>query len=71
MDDSALQQRLDVIERRQMFTLSLLVVAYVLGGAWFLVDGVDVVSAWAAGFGLLALAVLASVVGIYRRRRAR
>jgi hypothetical protein len=68
MDDSALQQRLDVIERRQALTLSLIVVAYVLGGAWFLVDGVDAVSAWAAGFGLIALAVLASMAGIYRRR---
>lgn len=70
MDDSVLQQRLDAIERRQTLVLSLLVAGYVLGGAWVLVAELDAVSAWSTGVGLVVLAVVASVVGVYRRRQA-
>lgn len=70
MDDAALQPRLDAIERRQFYVLSLLVGGYVFAGTWFLVETVPAVTVWDAGFGLISLAVLASMVGIYRRRQA-
>ena len=70
MDESALQPRLDAIERRQSYILLLLVAGYVFAGTWFLVDMVPAVTVWNAGFGLIILAVLASIVKIYRRRQA-
>ncbi|MFT4889240.1 MAG: hypothetical protein ACI9YT_000149 [Halobacteriales archaeon] len=69
MDESALQHRLDVIERRQVLIVSLVVVAYVLAALWFLVAEVEAVSGWTAGIGATILAVLAAVVGMYRRRQ--
>ena len=70
MDESALQPRLDAIERRQSYLLLLLVGGYVFAGTWLLVDTVPAVTVWNAGFGLLTLAALASLVEIYRRRQA-
>jgi hypothetical protein len=70
MDESALQPRLDTIERRQSYILFLLVAGYVCLGIWFLVDTVPAVTVWNAAFGLVILSVLTSLVGIYRRRQA-
>lgn len=70
MDESALQPRLDAIERRQSYILLLLVGGYVFAGTWLLVDTVPAVTVWNAVFGLVILAVLASILGIYRRRQA-
>lgn len=70
MDESALQPRLDAIERRQSYILLLLVGGYVVAGAWLLIDTVPAVTVWNAVFGLVILAVLASILGIYRRRKA-
>lgn len=71
MDDSALQDRLDAIERRQSITLALLAGLYLLGGLWLLVRGVDAITAWHAGVAAVVLALGALAAGIYRRRRAR
>ena len=70
MDESALQPRLDAIERRQSYILLLLVGGYVFAGTWLLIDTVPAVTVWNAVFGLVILAVLASILGIYRRRQA-
>jgi hypothetical protein len=70
MDESALQHRLAAIERRQSLALSLLVGVYVLGGTWILVEEVAAVTVWTAGVALVVLAVLGSMIGMYRRRRA-
>jgi hypothetical protein len=71
MDESALQPRLASIERRQSYILSLLVGGYVIGATWLLVDTVPAVTVWNAGFGLVVLAIFASMVGIFRRRQTR
>lgn len=71
MDGSALQPRLDAIERRQSHILLLLMGGYVIAGTWLLVDTIPAVTVFNAGFGLIILAILASIVGIYRRRQAR
>jgi hypothetical protein len=68
MDDPALQSRLDTIARRQSYVLGLLVAGYLIAGAWLLVATVPSVTVWTAGFGVVVLAVLASTVGVYRRR---
>jgi len=70
MDESALQSRLDAIERRQSLVLWLLVAGYVLAASWVLVDSVDAVTVYHAAIALSALAGLATVVGISRRRQA-
>jgi hypothetical protein len=70
MDESVLHPRLDAIERRQSYILSLLVGGYVFAGTWLLVNTFPAVTVWNAGIGLVTLALLASVVGIYRRRQA-
>jgi hypothetical protein len=70
MDESALQPRLNAIERRQSYILSLLAGGYMIAGTWLLVDTVPAVTVWNAGFGMISLAILASIVGIYRRRQA-
>ena len=69
MDESALQSRLDAIERRQSLVLSLLVVSYLFAASWLLVDAFDAVTVYHAAVALVALAGLASVAGIARRRR--
>lgn len=69
MDESALQRRLDVIERRQVLIVSLIVAGYVLAGLWFLVAELEAVTVWTAGLGATIVAVLAAGVGMYRRRR--
>lgn len=71
MDESALQDRLEAIERRQSFVLALLVGLYLLGALWLLVETVAAVTVGDVVAGGVILAILASVVGIYRRRRAR
>lgn len=71
MDDSALQPRLDAIERRQFYILVLLVSGYVFAGAWLLVETTTAVTGWNAGFGLILLAFLVSIVGMHRRRQAK
>ena len=70
MDESAVQPRLDAIERRQSYILWLLVGGYVFFGAWFLIEAVPAVTVWNAGFALGIIAVVAAMVGIYRRRQA-
>jgi hypothetical protein len=70
MDESALQTRLQRIERRQRLTLWLLAGVYAVGGLWLLVREVPAVSGWHAGVGAVAVGVFAAVVGIARRRRA-
>ena len=70
MDESALQHRLDAIERRQFVIVSLILFGYLIGGTWILVDGIDAVTPWNAGVGLTVLAAGAAIVGTYRRRRA-
>jgi len=69
MDEPALRSRLDRIERRQSLVLSLLVVGYVLAASWLLVDSTDAVTLYHAA-ALVALAGVASVAGVARRRRA-
>ncbi|MFC7134983.1 MULTISPECIES: hypothetical protein [Salinibaculum] len=70
MDESALQPRLDAIERRQSYILLLLVGGYVFAGTWLLIDTIPAVTVWNAVLGWIILAVLASMLGIYRRRKA-
>jgi len=71
MDESALQHRLDAVERRQSLTLALLVGLYVLAGLAAVVWTVPAVTAWhASALGVVA-GLAALVVGIARRRRAR
>jgi len=64
MDESAIQARLDRIERRQRLVLVLLVVPYLLGIA-------ELVGVWIAGvlYTAVGLLVLATVVVRRRRRR--
>jgi len=64
MDESAIQARLDRIERRQRLVLVLLVVPYLLGIA-------ELVGVWVAGvlYTAVGLLVLATVVVRRRRRR--
>ena len=64
MDESALQARLDRIERRQRLVLVLLVVPYLVGIA-------ELVGVWIAGvlYTAVGLLVLVTVVGRRRRRR--
>lgn len=71
MDESALQRRLDGIERRLSFIVSLLVGGYIFGGSWILIEAVDAATVWNVGLGVIVLAVVASIGGMYRRRRAR
>lgn len=70
MDDSALQPRLDAIERRQFYILTLLVGGYVFAGSWLLVETVPSLTVWNTGFGVLVLGFIASMIGVYRRRQA-
>lgn len=70
MDESALQNRLDRIETQVTAIRSLLVVGYVFAGTWFLVEEVAAVTVWNAGIGLIALTLVLSAVGMYRRRQA-
>jgi len=70
MDDPALQPRLDAIERRQRYILTLVASGYVFAGVWFLVETVPAVTVWNAGVGVIVLVFVASTVGIYRRRQA-
>ena len=69
MSESALQPRLDAIERRQSYILSLLVIGYVFLGTWLIIDTVPAVTVWNASFGLITVGVLVSMVTIYRRRQ--
>jgi hypothetical protein len=69
MSESTLQPRLDAIERRQSYILSLLVIGYVFLGTWLIIDTVPAVTVWNASFGLITVGVLASMVTIYRRRQ--
>ena len=69
MDERALQSRLDAVERRQSLVLWLLVTGYVFAANWLLVDSFDAVTMYHAAVALIALAGLASVVGISRRRQ--
>jgi len=70
MDESALQDRLNLIEKRLFHVRSLLVVGYVFAGTWPLVENVAVITAWSAGTGLLVLALFLSMLGVYRRRQS-
>lgn len=70
MDEFALQSRLDAIERRQSYILSLLVGGYVFAGGWLLVETIPAITVWSAGLGLIILLVLVSTIGIYRQRQA-
>jgi membrane protein YdbS with pleckstrin-like domain len=64
MDESALQARLDRIERRQYLILALLVVPYLY---WF----GTVVGFWVAGAVYIAVALVAVVAVFVSRRRRR
>ncbi|MFC7116363.1 hypothetical protein ACFQH2_17390 [Natronoarchaeum sp. GCM10025703] len=67
MDDVPIEERINVIERRLLYVLAMFVGAYVLAGAWILVE-FDVVTVWGAGFGLFTLLTIVLIVGIYRHR---
>jgi hypothetical protein len=71
IDEGALQRRLGAIGRRQALVVSLLVGGYVLVGVRVLVEQTAAVTVWNAGVGVAVFAVVAPVVGAYRRRRAR
>lgn len=71
MVESALQSRLDRIERRLLLVVSMLVGGYVFGGSWILIEAIDTVTVWNVALGLVVLAVVTSIGGIYRRRQAR
>jgi len=71
MDESALQHRLDAVERRQSLTLALLVGLYVLAGLAAVVWTVPGVTAWHASALGVVVGLVVLVVGIARRRRAR
>ncbi|MEF8776011.1 MAG: hypothetical protein V5A43_05865 [Haloarculaceae archaeon] len=71
MDESALRDRLRSIERRQTIGISLLVGIYLFGGYLLLVGEIPSVTEYSATTALVALGLVALVVGIYRRRRAR
>lgn len=71
MDDSVLQDRLDAIAWRQRLILRLLVAGYALAGVAVVVERVDAITWWSPAVGLVVLAVVAAIAGIYRRRRAR
>lgn len=71
MDESTLQHRLDGIERRLFFIVSLLVGGYIFGGSWILIEAVDAATVWNVGLGVIVLTVVASIGGMYRRRQAR
>ncbi len=71
MDESPLQSRLTTIERRQSLVLTLLVGLYLLGGLWVPIREVAAVTIWHAGVGAVALALIAVLVVVSRRRRAR
>jgi len=70
MDDSALQQRLERIERRQSYLLVLVAGLYVFAALWLLVRELAAITAWHVAVGLVAVGVLVAVVGTYRRRQA-
>ncbi|MFC7132455.1 MULTISPECIES: hypothetical protein [Salinibaculum] len=70
MDESALQNRLARIERRQSLVLALLAGIYLFGGLWILIRETTAVTVWNASAVGVALAILALAVGISRRRRA-
>ena len=71
MDESALQHRLDAVERRQSVTLALLAGLYVLAGLAAVVWIVPAVTARHASALGVVVGLVALVVGIARRRRAR
>ena len=66
MDESALQNRLSRIERRQRLTLVLLVVPYLIGIAYL-------IGVWVAGalYTVVGLLLFAAVVVSRRRDRVR
>jgi Flp pilus assembly protein TadB len=64
MDESAIQARLDRIERRQRLVLVLLVVPYLLGIA-------ELVGVWVAGVLYLVVGLVVLAVVVVRRRRER
>jgi len=68
VDESA---RLDAIERRQSVVIALLVGGYLLAGCWLLLSEVAWLTAWHVGSAAVVVAVVAAIVGISRRRRAR
>ena len=70
MDDAALQNRLDAIERRQFRIVSLLLVGYVLAGTWLVVDEFAAVTVWDATVALVVLALVLSIGWLYRRRQS-
>lgn len=70
MDESALQQRLARIERRQRMVLALLVGLHLGGGLWLLVVGTSAVTIWHALVAFVFLGLAITMVGMYRRRRA-
>lgn len=71
MDESALQNRLEAIKRRQFYVLALLSGTYVLAGLWLLVRETAAVTVWHASAGVVGLCLVALFVAVYRRRRAR
>jgi hypothetical protein len=71
MDEAALQNRLDAIERRQSRIVWLLLLGYVGAGTWLLVDEVAAITVWDAVVALAALAFVLLVGWVYRRRQSR
>jgi ABC-type uncharacterized transport system permease subunit len=71
MDDAALHQRLSRLERRLTLTLALVVGLYLLGGVTAVVWIVPGVTPWHGAISVVALGLVAVVVGMARRRRAR
>jgi hypothetical protein len=71
MDDPALHQRLSRLERRMTATLALVLGLYVLGGVTAVVWTVPGITPWHGAVAMGALGLVAAVVGMARRRRAR
>jgi hypothetical protein len=71
MDDSALQDRLEMIERRQSIILALLGGLYLLGRLWFLWWEFAGVTVWNLAVGFVGIGLLVTALGTYRRARIR
>lgn len=63
-----LQGRLDRIERRQKYVLALLAYPYLLGLLWMIQEPVEPTRALTAIVPVLAMAVVAYLLALYRAR---
>jgi len=71
MDDAALQDRLQAIERRQSVVLAMVAGLYLFGALLLFEREIAAVTPWHSAVALVVLGLVALVVGIQRRRGAR